>query len=126
MNSGVARAIREEFPEAYIVDCLTQRGDDRKLGSFTTAYTKLGKIINLYGQYNYGRDGKKYTLVDKLEDALEMFAAKYAGRFYSVNTSVCIPRIGCGLGGADWDTELVPMIERQLVSRGFKVHVYDK
>jgi O-acetyl-ADP-ribose deacetylase (regulator of RNase III) len=122
MNSGVARAIRDKFEEAYVADCETRRGDDRKLGSYSFAHTACGQIANLYGQYNYGRDGKKYTLIDKLEDAVTRFAL----RNEAVGLKICMPRIGCGLGGATWETEVEPIITRQLVERGFEVHVYDK
>ncbi|MNC39438.1 Macro domain protein [compost metagenome] len=124
MNSGVAKAIRERLPEAYASDCKTVKGDRNKLGTFSEAGidSLSAFVINLYGQYNYGRDGKKYTQVDKLEQALTKFT-----EWVVVNERlICMPRMGCGLGGADWDTELVPMIERQLISRGFEVHVYDK
>lgn len=126
MNSGVAKAIREELPAAYEADCQTIKGYRGKLGGYTrAAFPEYdGFVVNLYGQYDYGKDGKKYTQVDKLEQALERFARKSVGGV--LNLTVCMPRMGCGLGGADWETELVPMIERQLISRGFKVHVYDK
>ena len=127
MNSGVAREIREQLPEAFAADCMTVKGDVRKLGTFTYAefHEYSGFVVNLYGQYNYGKDGKKYTQVINLEKALKGFVERFrvAG---DLNLNVCIPRMGCGLGGADWDTELVPMIERQLIDCGFNVHVYDK
>lgn len=124
MNSGVAKAIREEFPTAYVADCQTTRADVSKLGGFTYAVIEslAGVVVNLYGQYNYGRDGRKYTQVDYLEKAMERARNSL---LKGKNLSVCIPRIGCGLGGADWDRELVPMIERQFISYGIGVHVYD-
>lgn len=128
MNSGVAKAIREEFPEAYAADCKTKKGDELKMGTYSLAeVTVRGHamhfIANLYGQYYYGRDGKKYTEVDKLEQAIDKFGAWAVPPSFTI--AVCIPRFGCGLGGADWDTEVVPVIERQLINRGIKVHVYD-
>lgn len=131
MNSGVAKGIREAYPAAYEEDCKTVKGDPEKLGTFTYAMVEDdgfgGRyIINLYGQFDYGRDGKKYTQVDKLEEAMKNLWPQYTVSYPVAGFKLCIPRIGCGLGGADWDTELVPMIERQLISRGFEVHVYDK
>ena len=59
-------------------------------------------------QYNYGTD-KKYTNVDALEKAF--VDCKNFAEVCSY--SIAIPfGIGCGLGGADWDTEVRPMIER--------------
>lgn len=130
MNSGVAKAIRERYPEAYEADCQTIKGDRAKLGTYSLAeVTVRGRalhvIANLYGQYDYGKDGKKYTQVDKLEQALNKFGHWAVPPSFTI--AVCIPKkMGCGLGGADWDTEVVPAIERQLINRGIKVHVYEK
>jgi O-acetyl-ADP-ribose deacetylase (regulator of RNase III) len=127
MNSGVAKAIREEFPEAYAVDCKTQKGDPDKLGTYSyVGIDKLyGYIVNLYGQYTYGRDGRKYTLPAELETAMSAFARHFflGGE---LGLAICLPRLGCGLGGASWQDEVLPMIERQLITRGFQVHVYDR
>lgn len=127
MNSGVARVVREEFPMAYAADLKTIKGDQFKLGSYSyAAIDELsGYVVNLYGQYAYGRDGYKYTVPDQLEAAMASF-----GRHFrmggELGLAVCLPRLGCGLGGADWYTEVAPMIKRQLITRGFQVHVYDK
>lgn len=127
MNSGVARTIRERFPAAYRADCNTIKGDLKKLGTYSyAAFDHLyGYIVNLYGQYNYGRDGKKYTQPDQLEAAMAAFGRGFATAG-ELGLRLCMPRIGCGLGGASWEDELVPMIERQLLTRGFEVHVYDR
>lgn len=127
MNSGVAKAIREEFPAAYRADCATIKGDQFKLGTYS--YAAIGElsayIVNLYGQYNYGYNGTKFTLPDQLEAAMAAF-----GRHFrlggELGLTICLPRLGCGLGGASWEDEVAPMIERQLITRGFKVHVYDR
>lgn len=127
MNSGVAKAIREQFPEAYEADCRTESGDINKLGTYSAAQISelSGYIINLYGQYYYGRDGGKYTLPGHLETAMKDFARQFRVGA-DLGLVICVPRLGCGLGGADWDTEVAPMVDRQLIQRGYEVHVYDK
>ncbi len=35
MQSGIARQIREKYPEAYEADCKTVAGDIKKLGTFS-------------------------------------------------------------------------------------------
>ena len=127
MNSGVAKAIREEFPEAYAADCKTIKGDPAKLGTYSyAAINELsGYIVNLYGQYNYGYNGKKFTLPGQLEAAMAAFSYNFrvGGE---LGLAICLPRLGCGLGGASWEDDVLPMIERQLITRGFEVHVYDR
>lgn len=41
MNSGVAKAIRQLYPEAYFADCKTVKGDYKKLGGFSMASTVM-------------------------------------------------------------------------------------
>jgi O-acetyl-ADP-ribose deacetylase (regulator of RNase III) len=124
MNSGVAKAIRTRFPEAYEADCRTTKGDESKFGdlSLATVCTEFGFgiIYNLYGQYNYGYDAKGYTDYSKLEQALtamrdDLLTARDL-------RSVGFPKIGAGLGGGDWDT-IAEIIDR-LFSDEFYVIIY--
>lgn len=112
MNSGVAKAIRLEFPHAYQADCFTEKGDKGKLGTLTAVeYIRdddtVGIIYNLYGQYNYGYDAKGYTNYEALRGALLNMRIDLDG---AVSLSgedwkkVGFPKIGAGLGGGDWDT----------------------
>lgn len=100
MGSGVAKAIRENFPEAYEADCRTVKGDKGKLGSVSIASVPAGFIFNLYGQYNYGKDGSQYTDYLALADALgEMARVLNACDFTG---DIGLPKIGAGTGGGDW------------------------
>lgn len=112
MNSGVAKAIRLTFPNAYEADCLTEKGDKAKLGKLTCVeYERVdgtvGLIYNLYGQYNYGYDAKGYTNYEALRGALLNMridldgAIGFSGEDWK---KVGFPKIGAGLGGGDWDT----------------------
>ena len=62
MGGGIARIIKERFPEAYEADCKTPRSDARKLGTFSCAEItrdeKVFTIFNLYGQMGIGSNGK--------------------------------------------------------------------
>ncbi|MOA24116.1 hypothetical protein D3C78_1447820 [compost metagenome] len=98
----------------------TTAGDCFKLGSYTCGHTRYGAVVNLYGQFNYGYDGKKYTRLDALEGAITQLVEDL-----DTPSKVCLPKIGCGLGGADWDTEIVPILERTLLEEGWVVHVYE-
>lgn len=129
MNSGVAKAIRLAFPQAYEVDCYTDKGDRSKLGTITTCEHKradksVGIIYNLYGQYNYGYDAKGYTNYEALRRALLNMredldgAVSYDGADFK---KVGFPKIGAGLGGGDWGT-IASIIEE--VFEGYDVTVY--
>jgi O-acetyl-ADP-ribose deacetylase (regulator of RNase III) len=129
MNSGVAKAIRARFPDAYDADCETVKGDITKFGdsSIGTMYNdthNMGLIYNLYGQYNYGYDAKGYTSYPKLKQALEsmrddlLSATDYHPHYFKVG----FPKIGAGLGGGDWDT--IAEIIDQVFDERFSVTIY--
>lgn len=120
MNSGVAKAIRVRFPQAYEADCETVKGDRSKLGDCTVAIGGSGLIYNLYGQYNYGYDAKGYTDYTALQSALiEMRDDLLTGRGFEV---VGFPKIGAGLGGGDWDT--IEEIINDIFEGYFEVVIY--
>lgn len=129
MNSGVAKAIRLAFPQAYEADCLTEKGDKGKLGDLTAveherADGSVGIIYNLYGQYNYGYDAKGYTNYEALRGALLNMRIDLDGAV-GINgedwKKVGFPKIGAGLGGGDWDT-IARIIEDTF--EGYDVTVY--
>jgi len=102
-GAGFAKAVKEEFPEAYMADKRSRYGDRGKLGTFTkydydtqifspNALT----ILNLYTQFKYTS-----TEVDVEYGALRrcMKAVKktYSGKI------IGFPLIGAGLAGGDWN-----------------------
>ena len=111
MGSGVARAIRDAFPEAYRIDQYTVCGDKNKLGTISVAtvkadmgvYNGQGKdfsIVNAYTQYNYGRVKRQYVSYD----AVQMCFKKIKEIFGGKHKKFAFPMIGAGLGGGDWTT----------------------
>lgn len=106
-NSGVARAIRDVYPELYAEDCKTLYGQTNKLGTVSIAHftknieaglnPKFG--ANLYGQFTYGSEVRKlnyeaiYTALVALKEQMYQHNIK----------SVAFPyKMGCGLAGGDW------------------------
>lgn len=102
MGSGIAKSIRNAFPEAYHADQMTVKGDKRKLGSYTEADTLCEdhpiKIINAYTQYQYGRENKLYFDYDAFKKILKTLNDTYPGSL------VGFPRIGAERAGGCWLT----------------------
>lgn len=100
MNSGVAKALRAEWPQVYEADCQTVKGDRGKLGSLSFTLCEHGPIFNLYGQYIYGYDRSvQYTDLEALDKALGMMRlfVDAAG-----HKTVGFPKLGTDRGGAKW------------------------
>lgn len=124
MGSGVAKAIREAFPQAYEADCVTRKGDKEKLGGFTvSADAEFGLIFNLYGQYDYGREaGKVYTDLSALRSAMSQMATFLRHIDYRAAAgTIGLPKLGAGLGGAKWE-DVAQIIEEELCD--FDVVIY--
>lgn len=109
MASGLAKAIRERYPEVFGMYRIDYELGLLKLGYTSYIEVEPDKLIaNICGQDNYGRDGKRYTDYNALRKGLEdvkMMA-------HDTELDVVIPyRLSCGLGGGDWDGVVLPMIE---------------
>lgn len=100
VGSGLAKQIKDKYPEVYT--------EYLQLCKIVSEYSLLGKcqtisvrenlcIVNVFGQQYYGH-GQRFTSYDAIDKALQV-SAKY-------NTKQLphyFPRLGCGLGGGDWN-----------------------
>lgn len=103
MGSGVAKAIRAEWPEVYEADCKTRKGSVIKLGTYSTYSLpsesgQRKRILNAYTQYGFGRDGQKYVEYA----AIKQVCKELAEYDLLKSDTILIPMIGAGLGGGDW------------------------
>lgn len=76
MSSGVAKLVKERFPEAYAADLETTKGDKDKLGKFSAAkvnnpeFPQIKYVINCYTQFTFGTD-KRQTNYEAFYNSLE-------------------------------------------------------
>lgn len=108
-GSGIARQIRERYPEVAQVDSKTKRGDYNKLGNWNSeeVIRKNGlvefTVVNAYTQYNMstGEDVFEYAAFELiLQKLLHVYGDKRLG----------MPYIGMGLAGGD-AARIMPVIE---------------
>lgn len=122
MGAGVAKQIKEQFPNAYIVDNQTLCGDISKLGSYTSySFSDNGvnkTIFNAYTQYHYGKVPHKQFNLDY--EALELALLKIDSQLDD-NIIIYMPKIGAGLAGGDWN-EIEKIINKILSNK--TVYVY--
>jgi O-acetyl-ADP-ribose deacetylase (regulator of RNase III) len=105
MGGGIAREIRERYPNVAYADDMTQTGDYNKLGNWTWDLAGPNEfvLINAYTQYNMstGEDVFEYSafalILQKLEHA---YGDKRIG----------LPYIGMGLAGGKKEV-IIPLIE---------------
>lgn len=113
MNSGVAKAIREKYPDVYeeYLNTKPQLGQS----TFICVYDNGEKIIaNMYSQDMYGYDGKQYTDYDAFRKCCKhiveecKFEKEYCNNIYDVAMPY---KIASDRGGADWDKIMDILLE---------------
>lgn len=110
MGAGIAKAIRDVFPEAYGADLETPKGDRSKLGtiSFVQVWPNDRPlwIVNAYTQFHYRGEGVRADY-DAVRSAMRLVKQQFAGK------RIGYPKIGAGLARGDW-TQLARIIGEEL------------
>lgn len=113
MGSGIARQIRELYPEAYATDCKTEVGDYNKLGTYSKAYTQpveedgnVFLIVNAYTQFGYNGKGETKDVFEYT--SFKLILQKLEHNFGTLRFG--LPYIGMGLAGGD-KQRILAMIE---------------
>lgn len=118
-GSGIARSIKEMYPDAYTVDTMCAVKKANTLGNFSMAEipveqrnkhnTNIRYIFNLYGQDLYGK-GIRQTNYEALYSALEKMASTLShGDYVDIllkkePMAVGFPfQMGSFRGGGSWD-----------------------
>lgn len=127
MGAGIARLIKERYPEAYQADCEAYENSEVALGLFS--FCKLNsdphkRIINLYTQNQFG-DGRQvnyesfYDSIDYLCKAIGSSpdASKYILGFPF--------GISCGLAGGNWNI-ISCMLNEVFQNAKFKTFIVKK
>lgn len=118
MGSGVARAVRQTWPKAYSEYVLLTRqysAEKTKAGLLGTVqivqvdeYEQAEPlyVANCFTQEYYGSDGKVYASLGAVQEALGNVIAFSEQK----KLPLYLPKIGCGYGGLDWDTQVFPIL----------------
>ena len=107
MGSGVARALYMKWPTVksqYHAYGSMELGD----AQFVEVDDNL-VVANCFTQQNYGRTGEKFADPEAIDKALRK-VANYAIFSMDINL-IHLPKIGCGLGGLNWDSDVIPVLK---------------
>lgn len=126
MNSGVAKAIREEWPgvfTAYQNYCnyhIPRDGTKSMLGTCQYLDVEISEktVINMFAQDGYGYDGRRYTSYDAFWACLGDIA-----KVVPKGSTIAFPdHIGCCRGGANW--EVIKKMIEVVLGWDYKVYIY--
>lgn len=97
MKSGVAKAIREQYPFVYNDYKNWEKKHRLKLGDVITSGNFDRIILNIISQEDYGRDPSVvYVSYDAIANAVKRINAMGF-------TRVAFPKIGAGLANGNWN-----------------------
>ena len=120
MGAGIAKQIREKYPEMYKADIAHgRRGDVTRLGKFSWVKCHDGKVgYNMYSQYNFGTMSRS-TNYEAVANGLE---AVCTHAILNGIERIGLPKnMGCTLGGGNWNI-VKTIIEETF--KGFSMNVY--
>ncbi len=122
MSAGIARAILDEFPEAYTADLVTTKGDRNKLGDYSFATVKRGDktitIINGYTQFHY-QGASDLVDYEAMQSLFKKVKQHYSGK------RIGYPKIGAGLAGGNWE-RISAIIDQELADEDHSLVIYDR
>lgn len=110
MGSGIAREIRERYPQAYLEDQKTPKGARDKLGRYTVAPTENFAIVNAYTQYDFMPRGVDHFEYEAFQQILDEFVERAEENSGQIVLKFGFPYIGMGLAGGNPD-RIIPMLE---------------
>lgn len=137
MSSGIAKQIKERWPIVYKSYMSGYKDMEDKINKSCSSFENpldvseilLGHlqqvkvndtktVINMFSQQYYGYDGKKYTSYDAFWTCLEGIKLTVPK-----GSKIGFPyRIGCGLGGANW--QVISTMIDEVLSMDFDVYIY--
>lgn len=135
MNSGVAKAIRQKWPQVYTEYASAAKDIDIGFGDKNLSWEHmLGHIqivylseenghskgvINMFSQEGYGYDGRRYTSYDAFWSCLGEIK-----KYINPEKTIAFPaRIGCVRGGANWEV-IFTMID-VVLGDDYNVEIWD-
>ena len=97
MGAGIARQIKKEFPQAFMVDSMRRQTP----GTYSCATLPGLKVFNAYTQLYTGEP----TPGDTSDMRLVWIRSAFSKIMENVEVSsrIGIPKIGAGLAGGDWE-----------------------
>lgn len=133
MGSGVARQIRNRYPDAYgAYRKIYEEAGELELGSIMPITTNGKIIINAMTQRYYGFTGQVYVDYNAVRSCVQVLSKYLKGlgissenefqlNVFGMNSKIAMPRIGCGLANGRWKI-IKPIIEEEL--QDYNVEVY--
>lgn len=127
MASGIAKQIRERWPEVYEKYFREHEFWTKQMGRSSSPLGNIDivrinnsnqSVINIYSQRDYGYDGERYTSYDAFAKCLGLIKSYIPG-----GATIGFPSgIGCGLGGGNW--QVISALIDEYLGDDYDVYIY--
>jgi len=101
MGSGIAKQVKERFPNSWAADQQTKKGSIEKLGNWSVNWEQPNPgafyLVNAYTQYEYNKPGERKQHFNYT--AFALILEKFSLVFKSYRMG--FPLIGAGLAGGN-------------------------
>lgn len=117
MGRGIAKEFKDVFPEMFDVYRACCREGALSIGKLMLYRTSHKWLLNFPTKRHFRYPSR----LEYVESGLQTFVSSYE-KFGL--TSVAFPQLGCGTGGLDWESEVLPLMERHLGGLPIDVYIY--
>ena len=107
MGKGIALEFKRKYPDMFAqYQAMCQQGEFG-IGQLWLYKSPQKWVLN----FPTKRDWRDKSRIEYIETGLTQFAKTYEAEGI---TSISFPRLGCGLGGLNWENEVRPLMEHHL------------
>lgn len=113
MGAGLAKVFREKYPEAFDRYRQFCKTDLSKLDEFRY-FPQYHKWVYYFVTKHHWKNPSKLEYVEesliKMRDWLDTYILGDTGKPFVI----AVPKVGCGLGGLNWEKQVKPLINKYL------------
>ncbi|MEP6984827.1 MAG: macro domain-containing protein [Chloroflexota bacterium] len=107
MGKGIALEFKRQYPEMFKQYQVLCKNGEFDMGQLWLYKSPQKWILN----FPTKRDWRDKSRIEYVETGLKRFIEIYESESI---TSISFPRLGCGLGGLNWENEVRPLMEQYL------------
>jgi O-acetyl-ADP-ribose deacetylase (regulator of RNase III) len=117
MGKGLALAFKERYPDLYRQFQYECEGGEFVVGKLWLYKADDRWILNFPTKQHW----RSKSRLEYVESGLKTFVRSYAELGIR---SIAFPKLGCGLGSLDWETQVKPLMAAYLTDLPIQIEVY--
>lgn len=122
MGAGLAAEFKQRFHGMFSIYRLYCKSGLVEIGKLwmVNADTDSDKKILLFPTKIHWQDQSKLEWIEEGLQDLSMLI--YSG---IIKEPIAMPKVGCGLGGLNWESQVKPLVEKYLADADVQIEVYE-